>query len=135
MIAGLLWHYLFPINKNLWTSSYVVFTSGASLHLLGVCYWMIDVKSWTRWAKPAIVFGMNPLAVFVLSGLLARILLVTTWENAGGETVSLYSWIYQHLFASWAGSINGSLAFAVTTALLWFSMMLALQRKRIFIKV
>ena len=135
MIAGIIWHQFFPINKNLWTSSYVVFTSGAALHLLGSCYWLIEVKQWKRWAEPAVVFGMNAIAVFVFSGLFARILIITRWKNASGNTVSLYTWIYENLFAIWAGPRNGSLAFAVTTVLLWFWLMLLLYRKRIFIKV
>ena len=135
IIVGIAWGQVFPINKNLWTSSYVVFTSGAALNLLAVCYWTIEVKGWTRWARPAVVFGRNAIVVFVLSGLLARILLITTWQRDTGDTVSLYSWIYQNLLATWAGAINGSLAFALSTVLFWFWLMLVLYRRGIFVKV
>jgi predicted acyltransferase len=135
IIVGIAWGQVFPINKNLWTSSYVVFTSGAALSLLAVCYWTIEIKGWTRWAQPAVVYGRNAIVVFVMSGLLARILLITKWQGANGDTVSLYAWIYQNLFATWAGAINGSLAFALSTVLFWFWLMLALYRKEIFVKV
>ena len=135
ILTGIVWHQVFPINKNLWTSSYVVFTSGAALHTLAVCYWLIEVKQWRRWAHPAVVFGMNAIAVFVLSGLVARLLIITQWETTGGASMSLYGWIYQTLFASWAGPLNGSLAFALGTVTFWFAMTYVLYRRRIFLKV
>ncbi|HSK19122.1 MAG TPA: heparan-alpha-glucosaminide N-acetyltransferase domain-containing protein, partial [Longimicrobiales bacterium] len=59
LVLGLMWHPLFPINKNLWTSSYVIFTAGMACHFLAVCYWLIDVKGYRRWAMPFVVFGVN----------------------------------------------------------------------------
>ena len=56
IVVGLFWHIAFPINKSLWTSSYVVFTSGCALQFLGFCYWLIDVKEIKTWAKPAVIF-------------------------------------------------------------------------------
>ncbi|HKC65219.1 MAG TPA: heparan-alpha-glucosaminide N-acetyltransferase domain-containing protein, partial [Pyrinomonadaceae bacterium] len=60
--VGWAWHFFFPINKSLWTSSYVVFTAGMALELLAVCYWLVDIKGYKRWAKPFIIFGVNALA-------------------------------------------------------------------------
>lgn len=130
ILAGLVWHICFPINKNLWTSSYVVFTSGAAMQFLGVCYWLIEVQGWKKWAHPAIIYGMNSIAVFVLSGLVARIMLLIKIDS-----ISLKSWLYQHVFAVWAGPLNGSLVFAMTNILFWLAMMALLYRKRIFIKI
>ncbi len=135
ILAGLVWHAAFPINKNLWTSSYVLFTAGAALQFLAVCYWLIEVRGWRRWAHPAVAFGMNAIAVFVLSGLFVKVLLWVRFPAADGGTTSLYRWIYQYLFAPWAGPLNGSLAFALANILLWYAVMELLYRKRIFIKI
>ncbi len=135
IIIGLFWNILFPINKSIWTSSYVAFTSGAALQFLGFCYWLIDVKGYKKWAHFAIIYGMNSIAVFVLSGLTARIMQLIKVDAANGNSISLKSWVYQNLFASWAGPLNGSLAFAVTNILFWLAMMGILYRKNIFIKI
>lgn len=135
IIAGLFWGIVFPINKSLWTSSYVVFTAGAALQFLGFCYWLIDVKGIQKWAKPAIVYGMNAIAVFVLSGLVARVLIFTKVTGADGQDVSLKQWLFEHLFATWLSPINASLAFAITNVLFWLAMMWILYRRRIFIKI
>ena len=134
VLTGLFWHILFPINKPLWTSSYVVFTSGAALHFLGFCYWLIDVKGYQKWAKPALIYGMNAIAVFVLSGLLARLLILIKIDSGGSE-VSLKGWLYEQVFAAAIGPLNGSLAFAVANVLFWLGMMAILYRRRIFIKI
>ncbi len=135
IIAGLFWGIAFPINKSLWTSSYVLFTSGCALQFLGFCYWLIDVKGYRRWAKPAIIYGMNAIAVFVLSGILGRILIYSKISGANGAEVSLKQWIYHNIFEQWLGSLNGSLAYAVTNVLFWLAVMSILYRKKIFIKV
>ncbi|MFQ5751268.1 MAG: acyltransferase family protein [bacterium] len=135
IVVGLVWDIWFPINKNLWTSSYVVFTAGAALQFLGVCYWLIEVKGWRRWALPAVIYGMNSIAVFVLSGLVARILLLIKVNNSNATPITLKGWMYHNLFASWAGPFNGSLAFAITNILFWLGLMAILYRKQIFIKI
>lgn len=131
---GLLWGLAFPINKNLWTSSYVVFTAGTALLVFGALYWAIDVKGWRGlWHRPLVVYGMNALAVFVASGMLSKTL--GRIRIGGTEGTSLYGWIYQNLFRSWAGDLNGSLAFAVTYVLFWLGCMWLLDRRRIYIKI
>ena len=72
MLAGSLWSWVFPINKNLWTSSYVVFTAGFACVVLATCLWIIDVHQVRGWTKPFVVYGVNPLVAFVGSGLMAR---------------------------------------------------------------
>ena len=131
--TGLAWGLFFPINKGIWTSSYVVFTAGAALLLLGLFYWTIDVRMWRSWSKPMVVYGMNAIAVYVASGLVAKIM--GMWMVGGGEGVPLKAWIYQHLFASWSGPLNGSLAFAVSYVLLWLGLIWILYLRRIFIKI
>lgn len=135
IIVGLLWSIWFPLNKSLWTSSYVLFATGAALQLFGVCYWLIDVQNIRRWAKPAIIYGMNAITVFVLSGLVAKSMGLIKWQQSNGETIALKTWIYQTLFASWAGELHGSFAFALANVLFWLGAMTMLYRRRIFIKI
>jgi predicted acyltransferase len=131
---GLAWGVLFPINKNLWTSSYVVFTAGTALLLFGALFWAVDVRGWRgAWLTPLRVYGMNAIAVFVLSGLVTKMLVLV--HVGGPEGPSLYGWIYQTLFRSWAGDYNGSLAFALAYVGLWLGAMGLLYRRGIFIKV
>lgn len=120
--VGLLWGLWFPINKSLWTSSYTLFTAGAALLMLALCYWLIEVRGVERWAVPAYVLGLNPLTAFVGSGLMARVLILTK-VSAGGEEISLQRWIYSNLFASWAGPLNGSLAYAIAFLALWIALL------------
>ena len=129
---GLLWDLVFPINKGIWTSSYVLFTSGAGLLLLGLFFWAIEVKGLRAWAQPFIVYGMNAIAVFVASGMVAKQMGLT---RVGSEGSTLKGWIYEELFASWAGTLNGSLAFAISYVLFWLGIMWILHRRRIFIKI
>jgi len=132
MVLGGLWSAVFPINKGIWTSSYVVFTAGAASVLLGGLFWLMEVKGWTRWARPLVVYGMNAIAVFVASGLLARLLGI--WR-VGPDGMSAKGWIYEKVFASWAGPLNGSLAFALAYVLFWWSMMWLLHRRKIYIRI
>ena len=89
MVAGLVWGWWFPINKKLWTSSYVVFTAGMASVTIATCMWMIDVRRMTFWTKPFVVFGMNPIVAFVGSGMMARLMESIIKVQRGGETVSL----------------------------------------------
>jgi predicted acyltransferase len=132
--VGWAWGLVFPINKNLWTSSYVVFTAGTALLLLAAMYWLMDAKGrrgpWMQWM---VVYGMNAIAVFVASGMLSKTL---GRIRVGGEDgTSLYNAIYQVAFRSWAGDVNGSLAFALTYVAFWLGAMWILHARRIYIKI
>jgi predicted acyltransferase len=131
---GLLWGLVFPINKNLWTSSYVVFTAGTALLLFGALYWTVDVRGRRGpWLTPMIVYGMNAIAVFVASGFMTKAMVRIRF--GGEDGTSLYGWIYRNLFQSWAGDYNGSLLFALSYVTLWLGLMWLLYRRRIFIKI
>jgi predicted acyltransferase len=132
VVVGLLWDQVFPINKPIWTSSYVLFTAGAGAVGLAAFYWVMEVRSHKRWATPLLVYGMNAIAVFVASGLLARVMGLI---RVGSEATPLKTWIYERLFASWAGPLNGSLAFALTYVLFWLALMGLLYQRRVFIKI
>ena len=135
VVAGWAWNYWHPVNKPLWTSSYVLFTAGLGLQLLAVCYWLIDMKGYRRWSVPFAVYGTNALAVFFLTGICAELLGVIRFKGADGTTTSLQSLIFKNLFLSWASPVNASLAFALCFVLVWLGVMWLLYRRNIFIKV
>jgi predicted acyltransferase len=132
---GWCWHLIFPMNKPLWTSSYVVYTAGLALCFLGFCYWLIDIKGYRKWSKPFVIFGVNALALFVFSGLLTKILFLIKVTGAEGKPISLQKWIFDNIFLTFAAPINASLMFAVSYIFLWLFLMWLLYRRRIFIKV
>lgn len=134
VVIGWCWNPFFPINKSLWTSSYVFFTGGLALEFLAFCYWLIDIKKYQRWAKPFVVFGVNAIVLFVGTGVMARLmgLIKLPWGNT---RISLQGWIFQKLFLSWASPINASLAYAIAFILLWLGLMWILYWRRILIKI
>jgi predicted acyltransferase len=132
---GFTWGRWFPINKALWTSSYVVFAAGAALVVLAACYWLVEIRRWTRWATPFVIFGTNAIAAFVLSTFVARLLILAKVADGERGSVSLHRWIYTHLFAPWAEPVNASLFFALAYVLLWLGVMSVLHRRHIFIRV
>ena len=89
-IAGLalgeLWNTVFPINKNLWTSSYVAFTAGFAALLLAISYWAIDVKGWRGWTKPFVVLGANAITLFAASALLVKTMVLIKVHAADGSS-------------------------------------------------
>lgn len=135
LVLGLVWNWVFPINKPIWTSSYVLFTSGMALNVLAMCFWAIDIRKWQRWATPFVVFGVNAIAAFFLSSLFARVLTMIRVTGAGGDHVPLKTHLFQNLFASWLSPLNASLAFAIAYVLVWLGLMWILYNRRIFIKV
>jgi predicted acyltransferase len=126
---GVLWSHVFPINKNLWTSSFTIFTGGMALILLAGCYWLVDVKNYRRLAYPFVILGVNAITVYVLSELLHRMLARTRIQSLGIN--SLWKAIYEYLFISWLSPYNASLAFAFIYALILLGLMTLLYRKDI----
>ena len=135
MVLGLMWSWVFPINKNLWTSSYVVFTGGMACVALATCMWVIDVHKVRWWTKPFVIYGVNPMIAFLGSGLMARLIYSIVKVPHDGKEVSLQSAIYQALYASWLSPHNASLLFAVSFVLVWLGILTVLYRKSIVLKV
>lgn len=124
----------FPINKQIWTPTYSIFTAGWAALILGVVYWIMDVKKKSAWAKPFIVFGSNSIFVFVASGLVVKTIVRIKLQYQE-SAVSLYTYIYKAFFVPLAGNMNGSLLFAISWILMWLGILWILYRKRIFIKI
>jgi len=134
LVIAIIWDVAFPINKKIWTSSYVLFTTGWALMLLAACYELIEVRLIKRWSKPFEIMGLNAIALFVASVFLIKII-AKTQIGTGETAVSIYNWIYQNIFASWAGNFNGSFLFALVTLLFWYGVAVLMYQKRWFIKV
>lgn len=135
MMLGLMWHWSFPINKGLWTGSYVIFTAGMAAVALATIMWLVDVHQWRWWTKPFVIYGTNPMIAFAGSGVMARLIYSIIQVDMDGRSVSLQSWIYQKGFASWLAPMNASLAFALAFVGVWFLILWALYRRKIFFKV
>jgi predicted acyltransferase len=121
----------FPINKKLWTSSFVVFTAGMALLGLAICYAVLDVRRWRgRWIDPILVFGMNAIAAYVFAGLLSNLLDAI---RIGDRT--LQEILYQEVFSPLGGPAFTSLLYALSFVLICWLAMLVLYRKRIFLKI
>jgi predicted acyltransferase len=132
VVAGKILNLGFPINKKLWTSSYVIFTAGLALLCLALCYWVVDVKPWRGlWTKPLLVFGMNAIAAYVFAELISQLLdlMHTSVGLSWQETV------YQRIFATLASPANASLLYALVFVLMCWVAMYLLYRKGIFLKI
>jgi predicted acyltransferase len=130
VIAGYVWGMFMPINKALWTSSYVLVTSGIAAIILGILIYMVDIKSWSKWASPFVAFGMNPLIVFILS-----ILWVKTYFIIHIGDQNMYSWLYTTVFKSIVNPTFGSLLFALFHVFGCWLIAYILYKKRIYIKL
>lgn len=134
MVAGLMWNWVFPINKNLWTSSYVLFTAGMACLILATSAWLIDVRGVKRWAGSLVTYGLNPMTAFVGSGVMARILgMIHLTMN--GESVSLQQAIHRSLFASWLPPRVASLGYALLFVTAWYVILRLLEKKNLILKV
>ena len=135
--AGFLWGFVFPLNKPLWTSSYVLYAAGWALLVLALLIWIIDLKGYSKWTSFFVVFGMNPLVIFALSGLYARTIsrLIKVTEP-DGTVVNGYTWLYQHIFVPLSSDPKiASLLFALAHIVMYWLIGLILYKKKIFIKV
>jgi predicted acyltransferase len=132
---GLLWNLVFPINKPLWTSSYVLFTAGLAMIFLGMIYWIADVLKIQKWGMPFMVFGTNALFAYFLAGLWTKTMLYLIKIPSGQDSISFYSWFYQKVFVQVAGPMNGSLLFALFQVMFIWVLTYILYRKKIFVKL
>ena len=135
MMVGLMWNWAFPINKSIWTSSYVIFCAGTACVSLATIMWLVDLKKVDNWTRPWVIYGMNPIIAFVGSGMMARIIYSLWKVEYHGKRVALQSAIYQAGYASWLEPKNASLAFALSIVLFWYGVVYVLYKKQIFLKV
>ena len=130
----LVWSLAFPLNKSLWTSSYVWFTGGAAAVFLAMCYAVIDVRGWKAWSRPLVILGLNAIALFVLSGLGTKFLMNHKTAMADGALASWRSYIYNVWFVPLADPYNASLLFALANLVVLFVVLYVMDRRGIYLK-
>ncbi len=135
VILGLIWDLFFPINKALWTSSFVLYTGGLATIGLALCYWLIDVQGYKKGTTPFVVYGVNAITVFFLSGLIPRTLNMIKVKMPDGSTAGSREWMYQTFFTPYFSPVNASLAGAITFILIWLVILWWMYSKKVIIKV
>lgn len=135
-LGGLIWDGFFPINKVLWTSSYVLLAGGLAMLGLALCYWLIDVQNYRRGVLPFVAFGVNAITVFFLSGLIPRIMNLIHIPQPDGTEIGSKEYLYRTFIAPpFDDPKNASLAGALTFVLIWFGILWWMYRKNVIIKV
>ncbi|MEO5332234.1 MAG: DUF5009 domain-containing protein [Magnetococcus sp. YQC-5] len=128
---GIMVDYWLPINKNLWTSSYAMFTAGLAQLVFACCYWLIDVRGVQRWARPLALYGCTALTLFFLAGLIGRLTgSLIKVIGPSGKLISLKSFYYQHLFQPCCDPVTASLLHAVMFVLLFYGIAFMIYRQR-----
>jgi len=134
--AGEIANVWFPINKKLWTSSYVLFSAGLALICLALCYWVLDIKNWRgRWTKAFLVFGKNAIAAYVLSEMVASWIDTMQIRSADDGLMTWHEVLHERLFAPLAGPANASLLYSLAYVGVFWLAMWILYRKRVFLKI
>lgn len=132
VILGLIWNGWFPINKALWTSSFVLYAGGLAMAALAGLYWLTDVQGYRRFTTPALVYGVNAITVFFLSAIVAKSLNIIKVTAAD---VPLKTWLYNTFFTPYFSPVNASLAGAIVCVLIWLGILWVMYKKQIIIKV
>jgi predicted acyltransferase len=134
LIVGWVWGVWFPINKNLWSSSFVLWTAGSAILLLAVCYGFIEIKQWRRWSKPFEIFGMNAIALYVLHIFFLRFQAMVHMPRLDGSSGHLRFFITEQLFG-WTSLQMASLLYACSYILFWLLIFTILYKNKIFIRI
>ncbi|MDP4214532.1 MAG: DUF5009 domain-containing protein [Bacteroidota bacterium] len=132
--GGLIWNGFFPMNKALWTSSFVLFTGGLAMAVLTLSYWLIDVNRRQKFTEPFVAFGSNAITIYVVSGYLPELIGTIPVQDNGLKS-NLWQYGYQHLFASWLSPVNASVVSALVYVILLTIPMIIMHRRKIFIRL
>ncbi len=135
---GLAWNIIFPINKALWTSSYVLFTAGLGSIILAFLYYIIDIKKIQTWSKPFLIWGVNPMIVFFFSGIIPRVLSLIKFDDPNNlaEKINLQSYLYKNYIAIFfENPMNASLGGALIYIAIWTFILWIFYRQKLIFKV
>ena len=138
VISGLLWSIIFPINKSLWTSSYVLYTAGIATICLTILYYIIDIANYKKWTKLFLIWGVNPMIVFFFSGVIPRVLssIKVQSPEIATEQINLQTLIYKFGIETWfENPLNSSLAYAILYAIFWSLILWVFYKKKLIFKV
>lgn len=138
VIGGWYWGFFFPINKNLWSPSFVLFTAGWSLLGLGATMWLVDIKNIRWWTKPFIILGTNAILAFFTVGVVGRIIgSIKIGEGESSRTLRtlIYKDFYDGVFSKYFGEQFSSMLFGLTFVAIWVFLLSFLYRRKIFLRV
>ncbi len=136
LALGYLWSLEFPLNKNMWTSSFVLVAAGYSLALLALAFWAVEQKGWRKgWTWPWLVFGSNAIAAYMFSELMPGILSNISFTSGSGKRTDLVSWLVHHTLAHIPDRGWAAFAYSVSFTAFCFFPVWILYRKKIFLKV
>lgn len=129
-VAGLLLSPLFPINKRIWTSTFVLVSGGVALMVFASLLYLVDLKQWKRWTPPLLIFGSNAILAFALSNVIT-----TLTDRIHVGSLTFHQWADSACFATWLPAVNASLAYAITIVLFNMAILWPLYRRRIFVRL
>lgn len=132
--TGIMFNNIFPINKTLWTSSFVILTSGCAMVLFGLCYETVEVRKQKKYSNFFRIIGRNSIFAYLAAAMITRILLNTAIKY-NHKTVSVYSWIYKNVFLSFLNPTNASFVFSITFLMLIWLLLYIMNKKQLFIKI
>ncbi|WP_316735508.1 acyltransferase family protein [Pedobacter aquatilis] len=135
VVLGLLLDLNFPINKSLWTSSFVLYTGGLASVALALCYWIIDVQGYKKFTTPFVVYGVNAITVFFLAGLMPRVLNMIEVSKPDGTKTGILVRFYETCYTPYFSPINASLVWAISYVLGFYVLLYIMYKKNIIIKV
>ncbi len=135
LIAGYILDYWLPINKSIWTSTFSIFMAGLALVCLAFFHWFIDVAGFSRWAKPLVILGLNPITIYVLSIVLDTSLRAANLALSVGDGVTCQFYLFKTLCIPVAESEIAALLYSLVILMSVFLVAWIMWRKRIFIKV
>ncbi|SEN84927.1 Predicted acyltransferase [Flavobacterium sp. CF108] len=138
IIAGLLWNIVFPINKSLWTSSYVLYTTGLATTFLAILYYIIDIADYKKGFKPFLIWGVNPMIVFFTSQIIPQALVMIEFQNPHktGEKINLLNYLYSFWIAPFFNNpMMASLAGALVYVCIWTFILWIFYRNKLIFKV
>jgi predicted acyltransferase len=134
VIGGLIWDGFFPMNKALWTSSFVLFTGGLAMATLTLSFWLIDVNGRRKFTEPFVAFGSNAITIYIVSGYVPELIGGIPVHDDGLNS-NLWQYGYHHLFTSWLSPVNASVVSALVYVFLLSIPMIIMLRKKIFIRL
>jgi len=134
-LGGMIWDLWFPINKSLWTSSFVLYTGGLATMTLSVLYWIMDIQGYKRFTKPFLVFGVNAITVFFLSGLTAKLFGIYHINPSDPSSPTIRLFLYKLFFQPYFSPINASLVAALSLVFFWMGILWMMYNRKIWIKI
>ncbi|WP_310558404.1 DUF5009 domain-containing protein [Flavobacterium sp.] len=138
VIFGLIWSIKFPINKSIWSGSFVLYTSGLATISFCMLYYIIEISNYKKWTKLFLIWGVNPMIVFFFSGIIPRVLTMIKVDHPTlpGEPLGFQSYFYNYgIVPYFENPKDASLTYALIYTLFWTIILWIFYKKKLFFKV